>query len=78
MSLTGSSARAVRDAVTSRIWPVPTREVHFADQSDSASKGENAGAMLTTGLTVMPRLLHYMCESNVSLKCVYLARIWQH
>ncbi|KAG5271016.1 hypothetical protein AALO_G00174900 [Alosa alosa] len=47
-SLTGGSARAVRDAVSSRIWPVPTQEVHVADRTDSGSKVDNAGPIRRT------------------------------
>ncbi|KAG7470124.1 hypothetical protein MATL_G00135900 [Megalops atlanticus] len=31
LSFTGKSVRSVRDAVASRIWPAPAREVHFQD-----------------------------------------------
>ncbi|XP_062394907.1 oxidation resistance protein 1a isoform X2 [Sardina pilchardus] len=41
-SLTGG-ARAVKDAVSSRIWPAPIQEVHVADRTYSGSEVVSAG-----------------------------------
>ncbi|XP_063055021.1 oxidation resistance protein 1a isoform X2 [Engraulis encrasicolus] len=51
LSVTGSSARAVRDAISSRIWPATTEEVNAAENSVSkedlsASKDDHAKAAL--------------------------------
>ncbi|KPP69104.1 hypothetical protein Z043_112164 [Scleropages formosus] len=38
LSWTGKGARSIRDAVSSRVWPAPAREVHFEDScADSES-----------------------------------------
>ncbi|XP_053084031.1 oxidation resistance protein 1a isoform X2 [Pangasianodon hypophthalmus] len=34
LSWTGSGARAVRDAISNRMWPATVREVHFTDYSE--------------------------------------------
>lgn len=54
LSVTGSSARAVRDAISSRIWPATTEEVNAAENSVSkedlsASKDDHAKAALRKG-----------------------------
>lgn len=50
LSWTGSGARAVREAISSRMWPATGREVHFTDYSD-VSHGSN-----NTGLTTSAKL----------------------
>lgn len=49
LSLTGSGVRAVRDAVSSRIWPGPT-EADSADHSDSAPKVDTVSPLQRAGL----------------------------
>ncbi|XP_030636909.1 oxidation resistance protein 1a isoform X2 [Chanos chanos] len=48
LSFTGSSARAVRDAISNRIWPAQAREVHFKDYSDSPGSSSESKDTLTS------------------------------
>ncbi|MCJ8745556.1 hypothetical protein PDJAM_G00131470 [Pangasius djambal] len=42
LSWTGSGARAVRDAISNRMWPATVREVHFTDYSELSHSSNSA------------------------------------
>ncbi|XP_053344220.1 oxidation resistance protein 1a isoform X2 [Clarias gariepinus] len=53
LSWTGSGARAVRDAISSRIWAAPPREIHFTDCSE-LPLGSLSSQTGSAGLTHTP------------------------
>lgn len=68
LSWTGSGARAVRDAISSRIWTSAVREVHFTDYSE-LSHGPSSVQTPNTGLTT------FLAEVYFLILCKRYARI---
>lgn len=70
LSWTGSGARAVRDAISNRIWTVTdtVREVHFTDYSE-LSHGSNTAQTHNTGKTTLTSFnLKFLFKNKVELK----------
>lgn len=73
LSWTGSGARAVRDAISSRIWTSAVREVHFTDYSE-LSHGPRSVQTPNTGLTAFVVEVYFLilCKSYARISLLLL------